>query len=183
MEMIIPVLETQRLILRPVSLEDADDMFEYCSDEQTVRYVTFPKHESKEDTVKSIKEFFLTKTDRGQFPSHALVLKENGKMVGTCDFGSLRGLKKDTTEIGYILNREYWGQGLMTEAVRAVCKCAFTDLGLRRIEARHHPANTGSKKVMEHVGFVLEGVQRRVLIFEGPEIDIPFYSLFEEELR
>ena len=112
-------METERLRLRPVTLEDAPAMFEYASDEAVTRY-TFPTNQSLEETRNNIALFYLS-SPLGRW---GIELKENGKFIGTIDLLDLDlCLKKGS--IGYVLNKDYWNQGLATEATKAVIALAF----------------------------------------------------------
>ena len=90
-------IETERLILRPITLDDAADMFAYCSDPETIKYLTFKQHESVEASREVIAKFFLERPQNGVPEAYAIVLKKNGKMIGTgrCSFGSLWGCRGD----------------------------------------------------------------------------------------
>lgn len=139
-------LETSRLILRPVALSDAQDMYEYASDEETTRFV-FDRHQSLAETESLIAQIFLAKP----LGSYAIVLKENNKMIGTIDFHHLDE-KTASAEIGYTLNKKYWRHGYMTEACRALLKAGFEALGFNRICARHDLDNPASGRVMQKSG-------------------------------
>lgn len=97
-------IECARVILRPVSLEDAPDMFAYASDEETTRFV-FERHQTLIGTEEAVGTFFLA----NPIGKYALELKEEGKMIGTIDIRVDEANKKG--EIGYALSRHYWGHG------------------------------------------------------------------------
>ena len=177
----IPRLETERLILRAVQIEDAQDMFEYASQDNVVDFVTFPKHESIHDSTEAIKNFFLNRPSKKWPEAFAIVLKENNKMIGTCDFWPVSGSK--CFEMGYVLNPEYWNQGIMSEAAQCVLNFAFHDYGVRRMELNHIDGNIGSKKVALRLGFVFEGTKRKAVEFKSEYQDLLFYGLLEEEFQ
>lgn len=174
------IIETERLILRPISIEDVDDMFEYCSDEETVRYVSFQPHKSREETRDTLNNFFLNRKELLVPETHAIVLKSNSKMIGTCDFSRIKF--GDTAEMGYIINKKYWNKGYVTEAANAILQWGVTDLKLRRIEIGHFSDNIGSQRVIEKLGFVYEGTKRQGFIKSKEVHDIKMYSLLKEEL-
>ena len=139
-------IETERLRLRPVTLEDAPAMFEYASDETVTRY-TFPTNQSLEETKNNIAQFYLA-NPLGRW---GIELKSNGKFIGTIDLHKIDpALKK--AAIGYIINKKYWNQGLTTEANRAVIELAFEKIGMNKLTALHDKANPASGKVMEKSG-------------------------------
>lgn len=176
----IPRIETERLILRAVSLEDVEDMFEYASDEETVLDVTFPAHDSIEATKLSIETVFLDRPLRGNPEAFAIVLKENNKMIGTCDF--FKGYGSDTYEMGYILNKKYWRQGYMFEAAQAVLKFAFESFGVRRMMIRHLSENVKSEGLIKKLGFKFEGELRKLLLNKnGTYSDVKMYSMLKED--
>ena len=100
------VLETERLLLRPVRLADAEDMYEYAGDDETTRYV-FPTHQSLQDTKEGIATYFMS-APLGKF---AIEECQSGKMIGTIDLRVEEALRKG--ELGYALNKAYWGQGFV----------------------------------------------------------------------
>lgn len=177
----IPVIETERLILRPVSITDVEDMFEYASDLETVKYVSFPRHTNRDGTRYAIDYLFLKKPEHKQFESFAMVDKQTEKMIGTCDFTLTRN---DVAELGYILNKCYWNQGYVKEAARAVIDFAFSQ-GIRKLTCRYYPENIASGKVMEGLGFIREGVLRKEMILPNNTdkgyVDIYSYSLLKED--
>lgn len=178
----VPVLETNRLILRAVDLGDVDDMYEYASDAETVRDVSFPAHENKEVTRASINEIFLKRSEKGNPEAFAIVIKETGKMIGTCDF--FKGYGSDTFEMGYILNKKYWRQGYAYEAARAVLEFAFNQFGVRRMIIRHLSENNKSEGLIRKLGFVYEGELRKAVSNKmGNYSDLKMYSMFKEELK
>lgn len=175
----LPQLETERLILRPVNIEDADDMYEYSSKEEVVDFVTFPKHESVEDSKEAIKTFFLSRPSKAWPEAFAIVLKENNKMIGTCDFWPLSD--EGCFEMGYVLNPKYWNLGIMSEAGERILDFAFNDYGVRRMELNHIENNYSSQKVALKLGFVYEGTKRKAVNFKNNYKDLLFYGLLEEE--
>ena len=176
----IPRLETNRLILRAVSLADAADMHEYASDQKVTDFTAFPKHESLAETQSIIRTLFLSKPSQSKPESFAIVLKENNKMIGTCDFWPVQG--DACFEMGYVLNASYWNQGIMSEASQAVLDFAFGDYGVRRMELCHLEHNLASQKVALKLGFVYEGRKRKALKFKNDYKDLLIYGLLKEEL-
>ena len=139
-------LETDRLVLRPVTLDDAPAMFEYASDEENTRY-TFETNKSLEETRNNIALFYLA-NPLGRW---GIELKSNGQFIGTIDLHKIDpALKK--AAIGYIINKKYWNQGLTTEANRAVIELAFEKIGMNKLIALHDKDNPASGKVMEKSG-------------------------------
>ncbi len=144
-------METERLILRPVALTDAKDMHEYAKDEETTRFI-FPTHQTMADTKKGIANYFIA----APLGKYGIELKENHKMIGTIDLRVKEN--EDNAELGYALNKSYWGNGYVPEACRALLTLGFEELGLVRIFAYHDIENPKSGRVMEKIGMKKEGV-------------------------
>ena len=141
-----PIVETERLLLRPVTLDDAEEMFDYASDRENTRY-TFPTNQSLEETKNNIAQFYLA-NPLGRW---GIELKGNGKFIGTIDLHKIDPVLKKAA-IGYIINKKYWNQGLTTEANRAVIELAFEKIGMNKLTALHDKDNPASGKVMEKSG-------------------------------
>lgn len=175
----LPELETERLLLRRMRLDDAEDVFAYASDPEVTRYVMFENHRSIEDS----RTFLLFATEgyeRGDFCGWGLVLKASGAFVGTC--GMEAGAAEHArAELGYVLSREHWGRGLMPEAVRSMIRYGFGRLGLNRVEARCIAENTASARVMEKVGMTYEGTLREQEYVKGAYRDMKLYSVLRRE--
>ena len=141
-----PTIETERLLLRPVTLDDAEAMFEYASDRENTRY-TFPTNQSLEETKNNIAQFYLA-NPLGRW---GIELKSTGQFIGTIDLHKIDTVLKKAA-IGYIINQKYWNQGLTTEANRAVIELAFEKIGMNKLTALHDKDNPASGKVMEKSG-------------------------------
>ncbi|RSJ67469.1 putative ribosomal N-acetyltransferase YdaF [Streptococcus oralis] len=141
-----PTIETKRLLLRPVTLDDAEAMFEYASDRENTRY-TFPTNQCLEETKNNIAQFYLA-SPLGRW---GIELKSNGKFIGTIDLHKIDPILKKAA-IGYIINQKYWNQGLTTEVNRAVIELAFEKIGMNKLTALHDKDNPASGRVMEKSG-------------------------------
>lgn len=177
----VPVLETDRLILRAVSLKDAKDMFEYASQDKVVKYTLFPKHETEYQSFDTIQSIFINRPSKAWPESFAIVLKENNKMIGTCDFWPVTG--EGIYEMGYVLNPKYWNQGIMSEAGSKILDFAFNKYGVRRMELNHIEGNLSSQKVALKLGFIYEGRKRQAQKFEGVYKDLLYYGLLKEDFE
>lgn len=175
----LPTLETERLLLRDLTLEDAEDLFEYASDPDVSRYNIWSVHKSLEDS----KRFLSTVME--QYKNHELadwgiIHKADKKLIGTCGLASwIQDQRR--AEIGYVLSKKYWGKGYMLEAVHPVIAFGFQMMKLNRIEGRCILLNTASARVMEKVGMKFEGVLRQHLFTKGSFYDVKMYSILKEE--
>ena len=176
----LPELETRRLLLRRMRLDDAEAMYAYASDPEVTRYVLFETHRSIEDS-----EAFLRLAaegyERGDFGGWGVVLKDSGAFIGTC--GAEASPEHARAELGYVLSREHWGKGLMPEAVRAIIRFCFGRLDLNRVQARCMAENTASARVMEKAGMTYEGTLRESEFIKGVYRDMKLYSILRREYR
>lgn len=153
-------LETERLTLRPVRLSDANDMHEYASDEERVAYV-FPIHQSFKDTKESIANYFMA----APLGKYGIELKATGKFIGAIDLRVVE--QHNIAEIGYSLNKAFWGQGYVPEAANEVLRLGFEELKLMRIFATHDIDNPKSGRVMEKIGMKIEGNVPNARMWKG----------------
>jgi len=168
------VLEGERILLRPVGLTDAADMFAYASDEETTRFV-FETHRDRAMTEEAIANYFMA-APAGKY---AIELKAARKMIGTID---IRPNQIDRiAEIGYTLNKDYRGEGYMTEAGKLITALAFEVLGMEKVFAMHDVLNPASGEVMKRLGMKPEGVLRRHKVFKGRSCDMAYYGILKEE--
>ena len=175
----LPELNTPRLLLRRVRLEDAAGMFEYASDPEVTRELTWQSHRTTEDS-KEFLNYVMGKYGRGEVSEWGIVLRENNKFIGMCGF--VWWLPQHAKgEIGYVLSRKYWGRGLMAEAVGAVMDFGFDKMKLRRFQARCNEANTGSERVMQKCGMKYEGLTRDAVFEKGVFKSVKNYSLLSTE--
>lgn len=144
-------LKTERLLLRPWRQEDLDDFYEYAKVDGVGQMAGWLPHESKETTQRILDSFIIHKK--------TFALERNGKVIGSLgienykedefpEFAQLRG-----RSIGYVLSKDYWGQGLMPEAVQAVINYAFNTLQLDFLLVSHFIRNSQSRRVIEKCGF------------------------------
>lgn len=152
-------IETRRLVLRRYQIEDAEDVFSnWASDPEVTRYLTWPTHENISITRTVINSWIPCYEDGGYF-NWIIEWKETGKAIG-----SIAVVKLDegteAADIGYCLSREFWGRGIMPEALRAVMDYLFDIIGINRIAAYHDAKNPKSGRVMEKAGMKRDGILR-----------------------
>lgn len=149
--MITPTLESKRIILRILSLNDAEHIFKsWTSDYDVAKFMIWDVHKSVDDTIEWLKKD-LQNIDSKYNYSWGFVLKETGELFGS---GGM-SLKKDLGcyELGYNIMKKYWGQGLTTEAGKVILDFAINTLDEKKFFCRHAVDNIGSKKVMTKLGF------------------------------
>lgn len=172
-------LETERLVLRAPRLEDAADIFAYARDPEVVRYLPWEHHQSLEDAREYIARS-LQAHEAGKRADWVMVLKDSGRVVGTCGFCSWAA-GSGRAEVGYCLAREHWGKGLVTEAAERIVRLGFEDCMLNRIEAVCDVNNIGSARVMEKCGMVFEGVLRQRMLMHESYRDMKMYAILRED--
>lgn len=146
-------LETARLRLRKIRREDTRRVFDcWASDPEVTRYLTWPPHESVEVTAQ-IMDFWLAEYDKPDCYRYGIELKATGELIGMID---VVGFREGRPVIGYCSGRAYWGNGYMTEALRALVEDLFRD-GCEAIEIEAMQENIGSNRVIEKAGFRLIG--------------------------
>lgn len=141
-------IETERLILRDASVDDAEDMFEYAKLEEVTKYLSWKPHISLKDSEKILDALIKEAKEKDSYVLKAIVLKENDKMIGTIDariFGD--GLKD--AEFGYCLNPKYWNKGYMSEALKAFMKALHKEHGVESVFGSFERENIASKRVMQ----------------------------------
>jgi [ribosomal protein S5]-alanine N-acetyltransferase len=150
-------IETARLRLRRPTLDDAEAIFTtYARDPEATRYVSFRTHLSPADAREYVQQCSAGWAGNGPF-TWAIVSRESGRLVGTIDIRP----QGPRFELGYILGREYWGRGYMTEVVRAVSDWVLAQPEVHRVWAVCDVDNLASARVMEKSGMEREGRLRR----------------------
>lgn len=174
-----PILETKRLKLRKITLDDVEDMYSYCSNEEVPKYASWNAHNSLEETKETI-ERVINQWENKKLVHWGIEYKENRKLIGTIEFVTLDTQHK-VAEIGYAVSQEYWGKGIATEAANEVIKFGFNNINLVRIQARCYLENIGSARVMEKAKMSFEGVIRKGLYVKGKHQDLKMYSILSDE--
>ncbi len=170
-------LESERLVIRYIELKDAYDMYEYASIPDVCEYLLWDPHINLAATEGYI-EFLNKRYLRGLYADWAVVLRDTGKMIGTCGYAMI-DTSENYGEIGYVLSPYFRGKGYMTEAVKAVLELSFEKLGLSKALLRIIAENTASKRLAERLGFAVEGYSKMEI--KGRERDIVHYSITKEQ--
>lgn len=171
-------IETKRLLLRPFTAADGEDLYSYLSDPEVVRfepYDVFTKADAEKEAARRA----------GDPNFFAVVLKKTGHVIGNLYFAPS---EYEKYEFGYVLSRAYWKNGYATEAADALLRDAFAQKKLHRVEAYCHPDNVNSWHLLERLGFKREAHLRRDIWFRKDEAGAPIwqdtyiYGLLEEDL-
>ena len=166
------ILETNRLFLRSITLDDALGIYEYAKNKHVSEAAGFKAHENIEET-KSIIETILKRD------SLAIILKGENRLVGVI---TLQKKLDDIYEIGYSLNENDWNKGIMSEAVKELVRYAFKDLKAYEIDAGCFMDNIRSEKVLLKNGFKYIGIHEKdYLNYDNEYKDCKRFRLTKDE--
>ncbi len=175
-----PELKTDRLILRPFVASDAAELYAIHSDVEAMRWFGSNPAQTLEDAEKILQFFMALPQQAVPGMRWAIVRQADLQLIGSCGF-----FKWDRAwhncQIGYELSRDAWQQGYMQEALAAMLTWLFANVRLNRIEARVHPLNSASLKLLGKLGFVVEGTQREAGYWHDQYHSLVLLSLLAAE--
>ena len=177
----MPKIETPRLVLRKMTMRDAEDVFAYSRDAQVAKHVLW----SAQQNLREAKDFIRLQRSRyrrDEPASWGIILRETGHLVGTIGYMEYNP-DHASCELGYSLARPLWNRGYMTEALSAVIDHTFETMDINRIEAQHEVENPASGRVMEKCGMRKEGVLRGRLYNKGRYVDVCLYAILRGDPR
>lgn len=174
--MLDPV-ESRRLRLRPVQPEDLPDLLVVNGDDETTRYLPYETWRDLAD-AEAWYQRVQSRHAEGSAMQFVLQLKDTGQVVGDCLLFRFEP-PSARAELGYVLGRPWWGQGLMREGLELLLHAAFGPLGLRRLEAEADPRNLASHTLLRRLGFELEGLRRERWVMKGAAVDSHVYGLLK----
>lgn len=175
--------KTRRLKIRPIQIEDKSDLFQYRSDPETYKFLSFVPNR-----IKDIEEF-IQKSSRdfnvqGTWFQFVILLKESHTLIGDVGVHFMDTEPENKqVEIGYTLNSDFRGNGYAHEALIEIIDYLFKSLHKHRIIASIDPTNTSSIKLIEKLGFRKEAHFKKSLFFHGEWVDDLVYALLSEEWR
>jgi RimJ/RimL family protein N-acetyltransferase len=175
-------LETERLVLRDWKRADWKEVQTYAGDPEVSKYMIWgPNTEAEtKEFIETAVDIAASKPRRGY--ELAMILKESEKVIG--GFGlQITGKENATGMVGYVLHRNYWGQGFVTEAAERMMVFGFTQLNLHRIYATCDTENIGSARVMEKCGMRKEAHFIEDLMIKGKWRDTYLYAILDREWR
>jgi ribosomal-protein-alanine N-acetyltransferase len=175
----MPTLETKRLILRRMTMKDAQDIFEYSKDPEVARHVLWDAQKDLSE-AKEYCRFMMRRYRQDQPSSWGIIHKASGRLVGTIGYMEYRE-DHGSVEVGYSLARSLWNGGYMTEALTRVIAHTFETMDINRIEAQHELTNPSSGRVMEKCGMKKEGVLRQRLYNKGKYVDVALYAILHSD--
>jgi len=179
-----PVLETPRLIIRPIEPADAEPLFLFCSNPKMTRFTLWNTHQSMNDSRSYVNDYPFSRYFNQEPEPLAIVLKEDPTraLIGT--IGCFWSSKNDgVMEIGYNLAEPYWGRGLIVEAARRLIDHVFQTYPVERIQARVFVGNDASARAALKMGMSFEGIGRSVLAHRSGRVSIEYYSMLRTEWK
>src|SRR5574341_1103293 len=152
--------ETVRLLLRRPIMADAEAIFNgYAQDSEVARYLTWRPHKNISETEQFLSTYIENWKNDRRFP-YSVLLKNKNEMIGMVEIS----IANFRAELGYVLNRAYWGKGIMTEAARALVDWALSQPQIYRVWAVCDVENAASARVLEKIGMQREGILRRYIM-------------------
>ena len=174
------IIETERLLLRPFTAEDAPAAYRnWCSEEAVTRFLTWPTHADETVTAALLADWEARYSDPDYY-QWAIVLKSIGEPIGSISVVA-QSEQVNALSIGYCIGSRWWRQGITTEAFRALIPFFFDEVGADRVEARHDPANPNSGRVMRACGLTYEGTLRQAATNNQGIVDLCIYSILRRE--
>lgn len=178
-----PVLETDRVRLRPYRADDRDGLFGLFGDPRVARYWSFPAWTEVAQADEFLAPLLATETaDPPTALCWVIADRASDQFAGNTTLFSLRP-DQQRAEMGYALLSRHWGLGIAREAVSRAIAYAFDDLALRRIEADIDPRNAASIALVERLGFQREGYLRERWLVAGEVCDSAIFGLLQREFR
>ena len=176
-----PVLQSDRLLLRQITTNDVDAVFELRSNPETMRYIPRPVAKSTADAIDLITQI-TSKINQNTDINWAITLKKNSDLIGIIGHYRINH-ENYRSEIGYILNPNFNNLGIVTEATTLILDYGFNVLQLHSTEAIIDPNNCASAKVLLKNGFIKEAHFIENGFFDGKFIDSAVYSLLNRNFK
>jgi len=173
----LPTLETSRLILRPLSLSDAEGIYAYAQNPNVSKYTLWEPHQSVKDSLSYIKDYAFGYYSQGVPEPFGIFLKDDpGRVIGTV--GCFWVAKESgSMELAYALEEQHWGKGITPEACMATLEYCFKTFGIKRIQARCKLENKSSARVMQKIGMTYEGTLKSALFHRDRYWDMCYYAV------
>ncbi len=178
-----PVLETERLVLREITLDDAAFWLRNFSDPDVVELTAFEPPANLDAAKEEILLYAIRLFEQGNGFRWGITVRPSRELVGTLGYHMWVREGGNRARVGYELLRDYRRRGIMTEALRAVLAYGFGTMGLNRVEALVDPKNTASIGLVEKLGFHREGILRENTHFRDRFVDDAVYALLAREWR
>ncbi len=172
-----PIIQTERLLLRQIQLEDALEIMKMRQNNRVNQFIarnSMTGLDAAEELVKKTSDGFESKAAIGW----AGILRDGSEIIGTCGFNRIDYLN-NRAEIGGELSVDYWGKNIAMEAVKAIVSFGFEQMNLHAIEAFVSPSNRGAIYLLESLGFEKEAHFKERIYFNESYSDMAVYTLFK----
>ncbi|TPG71137.1 N-acetyltransferase [Brevibacillus laterosporus] len=170
---------TERLLLREMTIEDAEVLYSYWSDDEVTKYMNVSSFSSV-DQAKEMIQLLLDLGKEDKAYRYSIVLQETNEVIGTCGFNYI-DRENNRAEVGFDLGRPFWRKGFAKEGLEALVRYGFDVHELNRIEAKVEPENVNSMLVLSKLSFVNEGLLREYQKSEEKYVDLHILSLLKKE--
>jgi ribosomal-protein-alanine N-acetyltransferase len=177
-----PRLETERLVLRWLRMEDADFILKEWGDQVVTYYMRDEEPLKTREQAEKMLQHLQKPETYEDMRWWGIELKSEGILIGTIGYFAW-DRNHHHAEVGYDMWPTYWGQGLMPEALRAVVQYGFEEMNLNRVQATTHTENRRSRRVLEKLGFQREGILREFYCRDGIYNDQVQFSLLRSEWK
>jgi len=174
-----PILETQRLLLRQVTDNDVESLYNILSDPEVAKFDYFYPVTSDVEVVKFIERYKM-ELEESEEITWGIISKELNKLIGVCCLGDFDDRAR-RAEIGYDIAQAEWNKGFATEALESIIDFGFNTINLNRIEATITPGNDASVKVLKKLNFIQEGIVRERDLIKGKLEDGIIMSILKRE--
>lgn len=170
-----PILETDRLVLRPFAFDDAPRVQSLAGDRRVAEMTSLIPHPYPDGSAQAWIAMQQVEWTLGRSVTYAVTLRGNGRLIGSV---SLRLFAQGPrAELGFWIGVPYWNHGYCTEAARELVRYGFEELDLQWIHARHFTHNAASGRVMQKLGMSCEGIARNAGCRRGRLLDLVDYVL------
>jgi len=178
------ILKTERLFLRPISVNDLEDVFPNVTDPEIARHMSWEPHKSKHETKLFLERLQKEMHDERTY-TWSIFIKD--KFCGIVSLISVlrkhRALTYDRAELAYWVARDFHNQGIMTEACKSVVDFAFTNLNLHRLTVSHATANKASEALINKLNFRYIGEEREAFKKNGSWLNHKLYELLKQDTQ
>lgn len=176
-----PIIKTERLILRAFTQEDAPYLFKMRTNDRLMKYVDTKRPDRIEDTIEKIELMNLDFHNKKGI-SWAIIKKDSDEVIGYIGYWRL-WKEHLRAEIGYILHPDWWGKGIMSEALNKILDFGFNNLKIHSIEANVNEQNIASMTLLKRKGFKQEAFFRENYFFEGKFLNSVIFCLLEQDFK
>ncbi len=172
----LPILETNRLILRPITMGDAQDIFEYARDPEVTKLLEWGPSKSIDET-KQITAEWISNYVQNRVAPWGIVDKKLNKVIGTIE-ARIAITSPTLAELGYCLSRNYWGKGIMVEAIKSVVQYLFVQRYINEVIAFVRTDNVQSQRLLEKIGFCVDQSNAKREIMKCKRVNLDRWVIY-----